>query len=57
VTFAVRTDGDGRFVLSLPEAGWWVIGAYADDLGLVKQAGKDYRHEGFAGLWLKVEAR
>jgi cobalt/nickel transport protein len=57
VTFAVRTDRDGQFVLSLPDAGWWVIGAYADDLGTMKHAGKDYRHEGFAGLWLKVDTR
>ncbi len=57
VTFAVRTDSDGRFVVALPEAGWWVVGTYVDDLGTVRHAGRDYRHEGFAGLWLKVEPR
>ncbi|MBK9137837.1 MAG: DUF4198 domain-containing protein [Verrucomicrobia bacterium] len=56
ITFAVRTDDHGRFVLSFPEAGWWVVGAYVDDLGPVKHGGKEYRQEGFAGLWLKVES-
>jgi cobalt/nickel transport protein len=57
ITFTVRTDSEGRFVLSLPEPGWWVVGAYADDLGPVRHEGKDYRLEGFAGIWLRVEAR
>lgn len=56
-TFAVRTDRDGRFVLSLPDSGWWVIGAYAENLGVVKHKDKDYRHDGFAGLWVRVDMR
>lgn len=55
ITFVVRTNRDGEFTVSLPDAGWWVIGAYADDLGPVRHAGQDYRLEGFAGLWIRVE--
>jgi cobalt/nickel transport protein len=54
-TFVVRTDADGRFVVSLPDAGWWVLGAYVEDLGKVRHETEEYRLEGFAGLWLKVE--
>jgi cobalt/nickel transport protein len=56
ITFAVRTDADGRFVLALPDPGWWVVGAYVEDLGTEPHAGERYRLEGFAGLWLRVEA-
>lgn len=56
ITFVVRTDADGRFVVSLPDAGWWVLGAYAEDLGKVRHQNEEYRLEGFAGLWLKVES-
>jgi cobalt/nickel transport protein len=57
ITFVVRTDSSGRFVVALPEAGWWVIGAYSDDLGTVQHQGATYRHEGFAGAWIKVESQ
>lgn len=56
ITFAVRTDTDGRFVLALPDPGWWVVGAYVEDLGSELHGGEQYRLEGFAGLWLRVEA-
>lgn len=56
ITFAVRTDADGRFVLALPEPGWWVVGAYVEDLGTELHGDEPYRLEGFAGLWLRVEA-
>lgn len=57
ITFAVRTDREGRFTLSLPDPGWWVLGAYVDDLGPVRHEGQDFRLEGFAGLWLRVEPK
>lgn len=56
ITFAGRTDAAGHFVISLPEPGWWVVGAYVQDLGLERRENADYRLEGFAGLWLRVEA-
>jgi cobalt/nickel transport protein len=55
ITFAVRTDRDGRFMVSLPDAGWWVLGAYANDLGTTEHAGATFRLEAFAGLWIRVE--
>jgi cobalt/nickel transport protein len=57
VTFSVRTDDEGRFVLSLPDGGWWVMGAYAEGLGLKERGGVEYQLEGFAGLWVFVEER
>ncbi len=57
VTFSVRTDDDGQFVLSLPDGGWWVVGAYADGLGSKEHGGVEYQLEGFAGLWMHVEER
>lgn len=56
ITFAVRTDASGQFTVALPDPGWWVLGAYVDDLGTVPHAGKDHRLEGFAGIWLRVDA-
>jgi cobalt/nickel transport protein len=57
ITFVVRTDGDGRFALTLSDPGWWVMGAYADDLGPVSHRGETWRLEGFAGAWVRVERR
>ena len=57
VTFVVRTDGNGRFALTLPDPGWWVLGGYADDLGTELRDGQSWRLEGFAGAWLRVEPR
>ena len=57
ITFAVRTDGTGQFTVALPDPGWWVLGAYVDDLGTVRHDGKDYRLEGFAGLWLRLDPK
>lgn len=55
ITFVVRTDASGQFAVALPDAGWWVLGAYADDLGPVQHEGKAHRLEGFAGVWLRIE--
>jgi cobalt/nickel transport protein len=55
ITFVVRTDSDGRFALALGEPGWWVIGAYVDDLGPVSHQGETWRLDGFAGIWVRVE--
>lgn len=55
ITFAVRTDASGQFAVMLPDAGWWVLGAYVDDLGQVQHDGKAHRLEGFAGIWLRIE--
>jgi uncharacterized GH25 family protein len=57
ITFAARTDMNGQFTVALPEAGWWVVGAYVDDLGITRHDGKEHRLEGFAGFWLHVESR
>lgn len=57
ITFVVRTDGDGRFALTLSDPGWWVFGAYVDDLGSVAYQGESWRLEGFAGAWVRVEPR
>ncbi len=46
-----------QFVLSLPDGGWWVVGAYADGLGSKEHGGVEYQLEGFAGLWMHVEER
>jgi len=56
ITFVVRTDPEGRFVVSLPDAGWWVLGAYVENWGKVRHENDEYRLDGFAGLWLRVEA-
>jgi cobalt/nickel transport protein len=55
ITFAVRTDANGQFTVALPDGGWWVLGAYVDDLGRVQHDGKDHRLEGFAGIWLHID--
>jgi hypothetical protein len=55
VTFVVRTDDDGRFAFTLSDPGWWVLGAYVDDLGTVSHQGESWKLEGFAGAWLRVE--
>jgi len=55
VTFAVRTDSDGRFAITLSDPGWWVVGAYAQDLGTVSHEGQSWQLEGFAGAWIRVE--
>jgi cobalt/nickel transport protein len=57
ITFTVRTDSDGRFAVSLLEPGWWIIGAYVDELGSIQREGEQYQLEGFAGLWVRVEER
>ncbi|HOW65531.1 MAG TPA: DUF4198 domain-containing protein [Candidatus Paceibacterota bacterium] len=57
VTYAAQTDLQGQFVLSLPDPGWWVVGAYADDLGSIRDKDKEYSHEAFAGFWVRVEPR
>jgi cobalt/nickel transport protein len=57
ITFVVRTDGEGRFALTLIDPGWWVFGAYVDDLGSVSHQGETWRLEGFAGAWVRVEER
>lgn len=57
VTFVVRTDAEGRFALTLNAPGWWIIGAYSDDLGSTTHNGERWELEGFAGAWLKVEHR
>lgn len=55
ITFAVRTDGNGQFTVALPDVGWWILAAYLDDLGKVRDDGKEHRLEGFAALWVRVE--
>lgn len=57
ITFAVRTDGHGQFTVALPDAGWWILGAYVDDLGKVRHDEKDHRLEGFAGIWLRIDSK
>lgn len=56
ITFAVRTDSDGRFALTLIDPGWWVLGAYVQDLGPVLHDGETWQLEGFAGAWVRVES-
>jgi cobalt/nickel transport protein len=55
ITMTVRTDRDGRFAVSLLDPGWWIIGAYVDELGSVQREGEQYQLDGFAGLWVRVE--
>lgn len=57
ITFAVRTDREGRFTITLPDPGWWILGAYVEDAGSVNHEGRSYRLEGFAGLWVRVESK
>jgi cobalt/nickel transport protein len=55
ITFAVRTDSEGRFFFSPPDPGWWVVGAYVDDLGPVLHQDQRFTLEGFAGAWIRIE--
>jgi len=55
ITYVVRTDAEGHFFVAFPDPGWWVVGAYANDLGKVRREETDFLLDGFAGLWVRVE--
>lgn len=55
ITQVVKTGEGGYFTHTLPNAGWWVMGAYVDGIGEIGHEGKTYRLNAFAGLWVRVE--
>ena len=57
ITAVVKTDERGYFSHTLPNAGWYILGAFVDQLGTITRDGKTYTHDGFAGIWVHVEKR
>jgi len=55
ITKVVKTDMNGIFSYSLPNAGWWIIASTLDDAGTTTIDGQEYNLSGLGALWLHIE--
>lgn len=55
ITKEVKTDPNGVFSYTLPNAAWWIIAAEIEGAAEVERDGQTYTLNGLGALWVKVE--